>query len=194
MHEVIEHEKLLAIKEHRQVDIVSMVITNDVHERQKEYNAPLSHDITFIFKNINGQPPVNRDIALWPRKRYELLVPSTTESTTIRINTQQDICDPMTYALLFPHGDRGWHDNIASIDSEHRVTQLQYYSYRLMVRDEFNPLLHAGKLTQQFVTDSYIKIEGNRIKYINEHQDDLLRINTKQGKIMIITILRNIRI
>ena len=45
--------------------------------------------------------------------------------------------DPLQYVLLFPRGDDGWHENISLTRSNvrKRVTQLQYYSYRLQIRD-----------------------------------------------------------
>ena len=53
-----------------------------------------------------------------------------------------------------------------------RITQLQFYSYLMAIRPEFNNVLAGGPLTQQWMVDSYVKIESNRLKYLREHQSD----------------------
>ena len=53
-----------------------------------------------------------------------------------------------------------------------RITQLQFYSYLMAIRPEFNNVLAWGSLTQQWMVDSYVKIESNRLKYLREHQSD----------------------
>ena len=54
-----------------------------------------------------------------------------------------------------------------------RVTQAEFYSYLRSIRGYFNNVLSAGSLTQQWIVDSYVKIEANRVKYIREHQAEL---------------------
>ncbi|GBO06639.1 hypothetical protein AVEN_148021-1 [Araneus ventricosus] len=54
-----------------------------------------------------------------------------------------------------------------------RVTQLQFYAYRLSVRSGFSLLHSSGKLFQQYVIDSYVKTEGSRLNYIRLNQKDL---------------------
>ena len=44
----------------------------------------------------------------------------------------------------------------------------------------FNPILYGKRLFQQFVVDTYIKIESSRLDYIRNHQDDI-RANLYQG-------------
>ncbi|XP_015262359.1 PREDICTED: uncharacterized protein LOC107106689 [Gekko japonicus] len=51
-----------------------------------------------------------------------------------------------------------------------QVTQMQYYQYRLATRHTFNPFLLAGKLTQQYIVDAYVKVESNRLNYIRQNQ------------------------
>ena len=82
----------------------------------------------------------------------------------------------MVYPILFPNGDQGWHEDLRSKkdSNRNRISLLQYYSNRFAIRNnEFNPLLKAGKLTQQFIVDSYVKIEGNRLNYIKLNQKKL---------------------
>lgn len=60
-----------------------------------------------------------------------------------------------------------------------RITCLQYYKYRLMVRGEGkqkNNLLHSfGKLFQQYVVDQYAKTETNNLNYLRYKGQDRLR-------------------
>lgn len=179
MHELITHEKNLAYKEGRIPTEISMYFLNNDKEVRKEYNIPANNDIAIIFNNKNGAPPYHRDILTWPHNKG-LHIPEKSQFKTIRINTQQDVCDPMIYTLLFPYGTKGWNIYMSSVNSKHRVTQLQFYSYRLSIRDDFNPLLHAGKLTQQYIVDGFIKIEGNRLKYYDDNRQEF-RIETRQG-------------
>jgi hypothetical protein len=44
----------------------------------------------------------------------------------------------------------------------------------------FNPILYGKHLFQQFVVDTYIKIESSRLDYICNHQDDI-RTDLYQG-------------
>ncbi|KZS03775.1 Uncharacterized protein APZ42_033417 [Daphnia magna] len=54
-----------------------------------------------------------------------------------------------------------------------RVRQCEFYSFLMSIRDYFNNVLAGGPLTQQWMVDSYVKIEANRVKYIREHQAEL---------------------
>ena len=54
-----------------------------------------------------------------------------------------------------------------------RVTQCDFYLYRMAIRGTFNSVLYCGQLTQQYMVDCYVKTEGNWLKYIREHQADL---------------------
>ncbi|XP_039605701.1 uncharacterized protein LOC120526605 [Polypterus senegalus] len=93
----------------------------------------------------------------------------------------------MVYPLLFPYGDQSWGIDIPLENSPQalltlanqsrnprvRVTEMQYYGYRLSIREDFNPFLNAGRLTQQYIVDAYIKTEANRLNYIRQNQPKL---------------------
>jgi hypothetical protein len=57
-------------------------------------------------------------------------------------------CDPMVCPILFPNGEKGWDEETKSEKQaiRNRITLLQFYSYRLAIRDEFNPILNAENL------------------------------------------------
>jgi hypothetical protein len=55
-----------------------------------------------------------------------------------------------------------------------RITQCEFYSSQLSIRKGiFNAVLYGGPLFQQYVVDAYVKVEANRIHYIQMHQKDL---------------------
>jgi hypothetical protein len=54
------------------------------------------------------------------------------------------------------------------------ISVRDYYCHRLQTRPAiFNPILHGGRLFQQFAVDMYIKIEGCRLNWIRDHQPEL---------------------
>ena len=100
--------------------------------------------------------------------------------TTILCQTSQH-SDPMTFPLLFPHGDLGWTYNMVS-EKGKKITPVQYYGHRLALRPSklFNSLLNAGRLTQQHIINCYIMIELQRLDFIR-HNQRALRMECYQG-------------
>ncbi|GFW66586.1 ATP-dependent DNA helicase [Trichonephila clavipes] len=73
----------------------------------------------------------------------------------------------MNYVLFFPCGEKSFRVNQCFIE-------LQIYVNRLSVRrDIFNPILYGGKLMQQYVVDSYVKVEGKSLNFIRDNQRTL---------------------
>lgn len=61
----------------------------------------------------------------------------------------------------------------------------EYVCFRMAIKGtppcgSFNPVLSAGKLTQQLIVDYYCRIEGDRLKYIRNQQSKL-RVDTYSG-------------
>ena len=55
-----------------------------------------------------------------------------------------------------------------------RVSQSQYYAFQLQNRDGiFSPLLHAGRLFQEFCVDAWVCVEANRLNFARTHQAQL---------------------
>ena len=84
----------------------------------------------------------------------------------------------MMYPVLFPTGLLGWnpslqHNQAFQTASRIKLTQLQYYSYRLAIRPEYSAIHRAGKLLQQYIVDAYVKTEAERLKFIQLHQSQL---------------------
>ncbi|XP_044456809.1 uncharacterized protein [Triticum aestivum] len=61
------------------------------------------------------------------------------------------------------------------------VTMKEYYCYKFHTRPGiFNPILHGGRLFQQFAVDTYNKIESSRLDYI-WHNQKKIRADLYQG-------------
>ncbi|GBM60844.1 hypothetical protein AVEN_179000-1 [Araneus ventricosus] len=89
---------------------------------------------------------------------------------------------------LFPYGEPGWQPNwhcesyqgAQGNQSRVNVTMLPYKSALTAVRDDFNPIISAGKLTDQWIVDSYLQVEANDLNFIRTHQQQL-RTELYQG-------------
>ncbi|GBM79998.1 hypothetical protein AVEN_215011-1, partial [Araneus ventricosus] len=118
---------------------VKMVFLEDKNLDMRRYNAPtLCTEVAAIFVGDNGEPPANRDICVYP-------VGDTCQS----ISPLNQCCDPMTYPLLFPRGECSWNTGMEHVEERRtakrtRVTQLQYYAYRLSQRNGFSILHNSG--------------------------------------------------
>lgn len=159
---------------------VTMAIVQDRKSDVRRYNAPRNNEVAVIFLNDNGEPPLDRDLLIHCRPNENCPNNRMTE----RISILDPNLEPLVYPLLFPFGDQSWGIDIPlkrrptalrniAANPRTRVSQLQYYGYRLSVRNEFNPFLSAGKLTQQYLVDAYVKTEANRLNYIRQNQPKL---------------------
>ena len=88
--------------------------------------------------------------------------------------------DALQYPMVFPYGTDGYSIHLvartATGQDGEKLTQLQYYSYHIMVR-EGNHTLQMPRLFQQFLVDVYCKIETERLGFIRREQKNLLADN-----------------
>ena len=94
---------------------------------------------------MDNEPTENRDIVIRLKDGAK------------RISELHAAYDPLQYPLLFPYGTDGYHIYIAGRNGR-KVTQQQFYSCHIMVRDG-NYLLQGARLFQQYLVDAYCKIE-----------------------------------
>lgn len=74
--------------------------------------------------------------------------------------------DPLHFVLPFIKGERGYGYNIQQKDGERNVSAMQYYSYRLQIRDlEKISINKFGRLFQEYTVTMYSKIELQRLIY-----------------------------
>ena len=60
------------------------------------------------------------------------------------------------------------------------ISNLQFYNYRLSVRNGFNPYLNLGKISQQAIIDAFVKVESSRLYFIRKNQT-ILRSDCYKG-------------
>ena len=134
---------------------------NGEHERR--FNAPTSNEVAVV---IVGEEFHRRDIILHRQSGGLSRVAETHRSY-----------DALQYPLLLWQGEDGYHFNIklqnprTGIEDGKKVSCMNYYAYRLMVRNgEDSHILKCRRLFQQYVVDMYAKIETERLLYIRLNQ------------------------
>lgn len=60
------------------------------------------------------------------------------------------------------------------------ITHVEFYAYRLAIRKNWSLIHRSRKLFLQYILDSYITVEGNRLEYAKTHQDELRAENYKE--------------
>ena len=132
-----------------------------------QYNLPTSNEIAAIIVGDYSAAEYT----------YDILVHDNDVGLR-RVSSLHPAYMSLQYPLLFPHGDRGFHLGIQYIDYDGTgrkyVTMLEFFRYMIHYRlNEPNPFTCYGRLSDQSVVDAYSSIEGSRLKWISDHQDDL---------------------
>lgn len=139
---------------------------------RRRYNLPsVSMDeIAIILPGEGGKADYMRDIVLYLKDGNELM----------RISECHPAYLPLHYVMFFPNGELGWAPEMMQWDvannrlTDKRLTQMQYYSYRIFERHtEYSPLLHGHKLFQEFLVDAWASTEQNRLNYHKLNQETL---------------------
>ncbi|XP_018494588.1 uncharacterized protein LOC108864106 [Galendromus occidentalis] len=137
-----------------------------VGEHRGRYNAPSIDEVAIV---IVGEHFESRDIVLHRESGVLKRVSETHRSY-----------DALQYPIIFWQGEDGYHFNIrmrepfSDIETEKKVSAMNYYSYRLMMRDDRdNHILRCRQLFHQYVVDMYAKIETERLLYIRLNQTKL---------------------
>ena len=182
MREVEMRESERARQTGEEIPVVSMALRRDRQSDQRRYNSPTSNEVAMVFVNEDGEPPFERDIRIYPRN------PQNADQQFINLNILSPNMDPMTYAIFYPYGEPGWQPNWQCEAYEgaqlnrvrNNVSMLQFKAAQTAIRDNCNPIMSAGNLTQQWLVDSYLQVEANNLNYIRHHQQQL-RVEQHQG-------------
>jgi len=140
-----------------QVKEVTMAIVHDRKSDPRRHNAATANEVAVVFTNKDGLPPTNWDLLI-----HAKCAPDDQSKGMQRIDVTHKNLEALTYPILFPYGDQGWGVDLLrnKTGTRSRISQMEYYSYRLAIRENFNALLSAGKLTQQYFVDAYVKNGG----------------------------------
>ena len=172
LHEIMLRERALAQQQNRMMKEYSLVFFHEPDEDKRRFNNPTVSEVAAIFETSDGAPPTDRSLRIYP-----------CSGNTKKLDYTSMHLDPMCYPLIWPFGQTGWHQNLKYTGTNRtqireRVTLCDYVCYRVSIRGspphgEFNPLLSAGKLTQQLFVDYYCRIEGQRLNYLRFNQSQL---------------------
>ena len=94
------------------------------------YRNPKAEDVAIIIPNTGGNTLKNpRDVIL-----YRSQSDHPTRNKTVRINELHPFYDPSAYPLLHVHGDYGYELDCYTKENNKKMTLLDFYRYRVMVR------------------------------------------------------------
>jgi hypothetical protein len=142
-------------------------------EAQKKTFMPDVSDVVVI---APGDQTERRDVVLYKSRAFH---PSGND--TVRIHELHKSYDPTAYVLILPNGDDGYSIPPPLKQNSRPLTAMDFYSFHLMVRDScFNTLHRSGRLYQEYLCDMYSKVEGARLKFLQENQD-MLRVELYSG-------------
>src|SRR5713101_4301862 len=86
--------------EERSVEEVPTLVDQDMDC----YDHPDASEVAIIFETKDGGVPSDRDILIYPEfEKFQ------------HLNVFSKFYDPMTYPILFPRGEPGWHPDLKSV-------------------------------------------------------------------------------
>ncbi|GJS72867.1 uncharacterized protein Tco_0705708 [Tanacetum coccineum] len=154
---------------------------------QRLYNRPTTSEVADIW--VEG----NENITTY---KISIVVYGRSEYPT-HIQPYFACYDPLSYPLFFPNGEAGWHPRIPKEGVDIRelfddeddvpedeecintttgrktVTMREYYCYKFQIRPYHSLILFGGRLFQQFVVDTYIKIETSCLQFCEINQSTI---------------------
>ncbi|XP_050065101.1 uncharacterized protein LOC126554025 [Aphis gossypii] len=135
-------------------------------QHTRRFNAPTIDEVAIV---VVGENLESRDIVL--RRRNDQLQ---------RIKETHRSYDALQYPIIFWQGEDGYDfsikmiNPIAGSETNKKVSSMNYYSYRLMIREnEDNHILKCRRLYHKYVVDMYVKIETERLTFIRLNQTKL---------------------
>lgn len=131
------------------------------------FNQPTTNEVAIL---LVDEYKGHRDIVLHSRN-----------GKLQRVSELHRAYDPLQYPLIFVNGEDGYSINIPQVISgranqnlSKKISCMQYYSYRFMVREgTVNFLLMFQQLLNQFVVDMAAKMITERLGYIKQNQKTL---------------------
>ncbi|KAI8569454.1 hypothetical protein RHMOL_Rhmol02G0280600 [Rhododendron molle] len=152
----------VAIHEEQNANVMRIREVHCYHRRGRKH-----HEIAVVIPGDGTKACGMRDIILHLRGDNQLM----------QINECHPAYLPLHYVLLFPRGELGWEPDMKQWDVKNdrpaaeRLTQMEFYSYRLFERDtEYSTILRGGKLFQEFLVDAWAATEQNRLTYYKLNQ------------------------
>ena len=129
----------------------------------RRYNTPTAAEVAAIY---DGEaPPLTRGICVYPAA-------SATGGSTYSPSFLSDHLDPLSYPILFPDGQRGWHAKLYYYTApgvartvRQYISQAEFYSHRFMTRD---PLQPQGPIVESLASGSLRPPQMKRRRWHND--------------------------
>jgi len=170
MGEELENQRQIEIESGELFSELQLLFTLKPGMDRRRYNIQRTNEVAAVFSTTaDGDIP----------ESYVVIRNKNTK-TLQKVSSMDPNVEPWIYPLFFPYGTQGWHRNLTKINSNKRITRGQYIKYRMAIRNEFNVFILDRRLFQQWLVDSYVKMEKDRINYRKTHQKEL-RCKTYQG-------------
>ena len=134
--------------------IVLSAENRPLSEHERRFNLPIGREVAVLMPNeVRG----GRDIVVHERT-----------GGLFRISEFSRQYDPLLYVLLHPRGTDGW-----SIELKARhITMRKYAAFHMRYRPgHFNLIPRGGRLYQQYLVDTQVKVETDRLCYCRANQD-----------------------
>ncbi|XP_076264167.1 uncharacterized protein LOC143198693 [Rhynchophorus ferrugineus] len=135
-------------------------------QHTRRFNAPTIDEVAIV---VVGENLESRDIVLH-RRNFQLQPIKETHRSY----------DALQYPIIFWQGEDGYDLSIKMInpitgsETNKKVSSMNYYSYRLMIRENAdNHILKCRRLYHKYVDDMYVKIETERLTFIRLNQTKL---------------------
>lgn len=114
----------------------------------------------------------SRDIVLARRNEFN----ADGSNVLYRISATNAAYFPLHYVLFFPRGGAGHSWDLRLLrENNNKISPRDFHRYRLHSRPapDFNPFLHGGSLTQQYLVDIWAVIEQESMAFHYKNQDRL---------------------
>ncbi|KAK9049518.1 hypothetical protein SSX86_021980 [Deinandra increscens subsp. villosa] len=136
----------------------------------RQYNAPNASEIAILVTSDFGDSEEKRDIVVQMQN-----------GSLKRISETHHLYMALQYPLLFPYGEKGFHENILYEHNSGKrgtkrkcLTMREYYCYIIHPRqNQWNTVLQGGRLFQQFLVDAYTAVEEQRLGWTRNNQSTL---------------------
>nr|GMC72592.1 uncharacterized protein LOC109173038 [Ipomoea batatas] len=196
------------LKDMSSLDDCNIVIRSNASLDQRVYNMPTYSQVAAIWVDEqDGSGQNNRDIRVLGKTgqshsvkfyygcydplQYPLLFPhgeSGWHEGISKVPKSSQNSSSICEGILQPGGFSSIqallhreNENFVGQSKRNTVSCREYYAYRFQIRpNDQSMLLHSGRLFQQFIVDTYIKIETQRLDYFRTQQRDV-RTESMQG-------------
>jgi hypothetical protein len=175
-------------------DDVFVRLAVDVHQDPRTYNMPTADEVAVILPGDGTQAHDPRDIRVYKRDgrlwrmsdghpayaclHYVLLFPHGTHGWHYNLRLFDDerleaqAQRNRRRLARQPSDSDDPEDN--NVENGRRLSQTRFYAYQMFPRaNSRSPILHAGRLFQQYLVDMWASAEQNRLRFVSQNQEKL---------------------